>query len=78
MAGTDDIIDKCVKCVEDAVGECELSKHTCTNCSVKCAKGGDGNVTLDQDEHIKHIHPIQRHELTGADAQAKASKMLAD
>eukprot|EP00959_Pyramimonas_sp_CCMP1952_P222810 4658018-Pyramimonas_sp.AAC.1 len=38
----------------------------------------DGNVTLDQDEYMKQLHPIQHAELTGADADAQATKMVAD
>eukprot|EP00959_Pyramimonas_sp_CCMP1952_P232910 4867653-Pyramimonas_sp.AAC.1 len=78
MAGTEDTIDKYVKCVEDTFGKCKLSKHTCTNCAVRYTKGEDGNVTLDQDEYIKQLRPIQRPELTGADADAQAIKMVAD
>eukprot|EP00959_Pyramimonas_sp_CCMP1952_P060123 1256392-Pyramimonas_sp.AAC.1 len=38
----------------------------------------DGNVTLDQDEYIKQLRPMQHHEPTGADACATASRMVAD
>eukprot|EP00959_Pyramimonas_sp_CCMP1952_P331528 6942480-Pyramimonas_sp.AAC.1 len=77
MAITEDTIAKSVKCVEDAFGECNLSKHTCTNCAVRYTKDEDGNVTLDQDEYIKQLRPIQHPELTGADADAQATKMVA-
>eukprot|EP00959_Pyramimonas_sp_CCMP1952_P328606 6879696-Pyramimonas_sp.AAC.2 len=36
------------------------------------------NVTLDQDEYIKQLRPVQNPELTSADADAKTSKMVAD
>eukprot|EP00959_Pyramimonas_sp_CCMP1952_P379506 7949618-Pyramimonas_sp.AAC.1 len=75
MAGTEDTIDKHVKCVEDTFGECKLNKHTCTNCAVRYTKDEDGNATLDQDEYIKQFRPIQRPELTGADTDAQATKM---
>eukprot|EP00959_Pyramimonas_sp_CCMP1952_P232817 4865798-Pyramimonas_sp.AAC.1 len=38
----------------------------------------DGKVTLDQDEHIKQLRPIQHPELAGADADAQASKMVSN
>eukprot|EP00959_Pyramimonas_sp_CCMP1952_P204549 4277177-Pyramimonas_sp.AAC.1 len=45
----------------------------------KCVtQDGDGNATLDQDEYIKQLRPIELPELTGAGADAKASKMVAD
>eukprot|EP00959_Pyramimonas_sp_CCMP1952_P067181 1402269-Pyramimonas_sp.AAC.1 len=78
MAGTEDTIDKHDKCVEDTFGKCKLSKLTYTNCVVRHTKGEDGNVTLDQDECIKQLRPIQHPELPCADAGAKASRMVAD
>eukprot|EP00959_Pyramimonas_sp_CCMP1952_P007805 163178-Pyramimonas_sp.AAC.1 len=78
MSGTEDTIDKCVKYVKDTFGKCKLSKRTYSNCVARCAKHGGGNVTLDQDEYIGQLRPIQHHELTGAGAEAKASKMVAD
>eukprot|EP00959_Pyramimonas_sp_CCMP1952_P132263 2765362-Pyramimonas_sp.AAC.1 len=78
MAGTEDTIGKCVKCVEDRFGKCKFNKHTCTNCVVGCTKDEDGNVTLDQDEYIKHLRPIRHPESTRADADAQAPKMVAD
>eukprot|EP00959_Pyramimonas_sp_CCMP1952_P322737 6753411-Pyramimonas_sp.AAC.1 len=78
MAGAEDTIDKNVKCVEDTSGKRKLNKHTYTNCAVSHTKDEDGSVTLDQDEHIKQLRPIQHPELTGADADAQASKVVAD
>eukprot|EP00959_Pyramimonas_sp_CCMP1952_P158947 3324192-Pyramimonas_sp.AAC.1 len=78
VAGTEDTIDKCVECVEDTFGECKLNKDTCANCAVRCTKDGGGNAAVDQDEYIKQLRPIQHPELTGADADAEASKMVAD
>eukprot|EP00959_Pyramimonas_sp_CCMP1952_P455975 9472419-Pyramimonas_sp.AAC.1 len=54
------------------------STNTCTNSAVRYAKGCDGNVTLDQDESAKQLRPIQHPELTGADAEAKESKIVTD
>eukprot|EP00959_Pyramimonas_sp_CCMP1952_P387582 8122659-Pyramimonas_sp.AAC.1 len=56
----------------------ETQKHTFTECAVRYTKVGDGNATLDQDGCIKQLRPIQHPELTGADADAKASKMVID
>eukprot|EP00959_Pyramimonas_sp_CCMP1952_P336094 7037599-Pyramimonas_sp.AAC.1 len=78
MAGTEGTIDKCVKCVEDTFGKCKLNKRTCTTCAVRYAKDEDGSVILDQAECIEQFRPIQHSELTGADADAQASKMVAD
>eukprot|EP00959_Pyramimonas_sp_CCMP1952_P007369 154083-Pyramimonas_sp.AAC.1 len=57
---------------EDATGRC-----------VKCvedfsAHDGDETVPLDQDEYIEQLRPIRHPELTGADADAKASHMVTD
>eukprot|EP00959_Pyramimonas_sp_CCMP1952_P378655 7931895-Pyramimonas_sp.AAC.1 len=38
----------------------------------------DAKITSDQDGYIQQLRPFQHHELTGADAEAKASKMVAD
>eukprot|EP00959_Pyramimonas_sp_CCMP1952_P257114 5372226-Pyramimonas_sp.AAC.1 len=78
MAGTEDTIDKYVKCDEHTFGQCKLDKHTYTNCAVRYTKDEDGNVTLDQAEYINQLRPIQHPELTGADADADATKMVAD
>eukprot|EP00959_Pyramimonas_sp_CCMP1952_P243143 5082563-Pyramimonas_sp.AAC.1 len=62
MAGTEDTIDKHVKCV-DVLGY---------------TKYDDGNVTLDQDEYFKQLRPIQHPELTSADADAQTTRTVAD
>eukprot|EP00959_Pyramimonas_sp_CCMP1952_P224158 4686794-Pyramimonas_sp.AAC.1 len=76
MAVTEDTVDTCAKCFEDTSGACKLHRLTHANCAVRCAKDGDGDVTLDPGEYIKQLRPIQQHELTGADAEAKASNMV--
>eukprot|EP00959_Pyramimonas_sp_CCMP1952_P095842 2004163-Pyramimonas_sp.AAC.1 len=78
MAGTEDTIDKCVKHVVDISGKCRLHKHAHASCAVRYAKDSDDNVSNGQGECVKQLRPIQHHELTGADAEAKASKMIAD
>eukprot|EP00959_Pyramimonas_sp_CCMP1952_P334311 7001233-Pyramimonas_sp.AAC.1 len=78
MAGTEGTIGKCVRCVGDTFGKCKLNKHACTNGAARCTKDEGGNVTLDVDECIKQLRPIAHPELTGADAYAQASKMVAD
>eukprot|EP00959_Pyramimonas_sp_CCMP1952_P286979 6001460-Pyramimonas_sp.AAC.1 len=75
MTSTEDTIDKYVKCVEDTFGNCKLNTHTCTDCAVRYTKDEGGNVTLDPDEYIQQLRPIQHPELTGADADAQATKM---
>eukprot|EP00959_Pyramimonas_sp_CCMP1952_P222349 4648432-Pyramimonas_sp.AAC.1 len=78
MAGAVDAIDKCVKCVEDTLATCKLIKHASANCAVIYAKGSDGNITLDQYRHAKQLRPSQHRELTGADAEAEALKVVTD
>eukprot|EP00959_Pyramimonas_sp_CCMP1952_P095778 2002664-Pyramimonas_sp.AAC.1 len=77
MASTEGTIDKYVTCVEDTFGKCNLNKHTCANCAVRYTNDEDGHATLDQDEYIKQLRPIQHPELTGADVGAQATKMVA-
>eukprot|EP00959_Pyramimonas_sp_CCMP1952_P057442 1199217-Pyramimonas_sp.AAC.1 len=77
MAGTEGTIDKYVKCVEDTFGNCKLNEHSCTKCAVVYTKDEGGNVFFDQDEYIKQLRPMQHPELTGAEAGAQASKMVA-
>eukprot|EP00959_Pyramimonas_sp_CCMP1952_P169637 3543663-Pyramimonas_sp.AAC.1 len=64
--------------VEDTFGQCRLNKHTCTNCAVVYTEDEGGNATLSRDEYIKQSCPIQHPELTGADADAQATKVVAD
>ena len=78
MTGEASAIDRYVKCVETTFGECKLNKHSYTNCAVRYAKHDDGSVSLDQDEYIKQLRPIQHPELTGAPAESKATKIVAD
>ena len=59
-------------------GACQLNKHTYTNCAVRYVKTEDGSVTLDQDEYIKQLRPIIHPELTGADAESKATKIVSE
>ena len=45
---------------------------------MRYTKDSGGNVTIDQYEYIKQPRPIQHHELTGAEAETKATKLVAD
>lgn len=76
MASTEDTVDRCAKCVEDTFGKCKLNEHTCTNCAARCTRDVGGS--RGQDEYIKPLRPIQHQELTGAGADVKASKTVAD
>eukprot|EP00959_Pyramimonas_sp_CCMP1952_P114843 2400905-Pyramimonas_sp.AAC.1 len=67
MAGTEGAIGKCFECAEDTPGKAQTQQHTYTNCDVVCTKDGGDN-----------LRPAQHPELTGADADAKTSKMIAD
>ena len=78
MADMETTVDKYVSCVESTFGSCKLNKHTYTNCAVRYAKTNDGSVTMDQDEYIKQLRPIIHPELTGANAEAKATKLISD
>ena len=48
-----------------------------TNCGVRYSKTAQ-DVSMDQDEYIKTLRPIQHPELTGAPAEAAASKIVSD
>eukprot|EP00959_Pyramimonas_sp_CCMP1952_P365106 7645425-Pyramimonas_sp.AAC.1 len=78
MAGAEGAADGGVKRGEDTVGNCDLNNFTCRDCAASCTKDGDGNATLDQDECTTQRRLIQQIELTGADAEARASKMVVD
>eukprot|EP00959_Pyramimonas_sp_CCMP1952_P004639 97241-Pyramimonas_sp.AAC.1 len=67
MAGVEETIDKCVKCVEGAFGACKLNGHSCANCAARCSETGGGRVQLDQ------LRPMQHPELTGAVAEEQAT-----
>eukprot|EP00959_Pyramimonas_sp_CCMP1952_P048321 1008671-Pyramimonas_sp.AAC.1 len=74
----EDTVDKRVKRDEGTCGKCNFNKRTYTNCAVRNAKDSDGSATLDQDGYIKQLRLIQHRDLKSADAEAKASKMVAD
>ena len=78
MTGTDQQIDTYVDAVEQVFGKCKVHKHQFTNCGVRHTKDSNGNVILDQDEYIKTLRPITSSELTGAPAQDKATKSVAN
>eukprot|EP00959_Pyramimonas_sp_CCMP1952_P384584 8060214-Pyramimonas_sp.AAC.1 len=71
-------VDDYVQRVENVFGKCKLNKHSYTNCAVRCTKNEQGDVIMDQDEHIKQQRPITHPELTGAAADAKATTLIAD
>ena len=76
MTGVERRIDDYVKAVEKVFGECKVTKHTFTNLGVRHAKLANGDVQLDQDEYIKTLRPITTSELTGAPAEAYATKFV--
>ena len=78
MAGVETQIDKRVKCVENAFGACKSIKRTYANCAVRCTQTDDGSAALDQGEYIKQLRPVQRPELTEAEAEEKATKTASD
>ncbi len=78
MAGKEQKIDDYVKRVEQVFGKCKLNKHTFTNCGIRYLKDKDGSVIMDQDDYIKTLRPIVHPELTGAAADAKVTKHIAD
>eukprot|EP00959_Pyramimonas_sp_CCMP1952_P144473 3024321-Pyramimonas_sp.AAC.1 len=47
-------------------------------CAVRYTKDEDGSVTLNQDEYFHQLSLIQHLELTGADAGAQSTKIVAD
>eukprot|EP00959_Pyramimonas_sp_CCMP1952_P054864 1146571-Pyramimonas_sp.AAC.1 len=57
-------------CTEDTIGRMSNA--------LRIPLDEDGNVTLDQYEYFKQLRPIQHPEWTSADADAQATKMVAD
>eukprot|EP00959_Pyramimonas_sp_CCMP1952_P173636 3628293-Pyramimonas_sp.AAC.1 len=78
MTGLEKNIDDYVQRVELVFGKCKLNKHSYTNCAVRYTKNDQGDVIMDQDEYFKQLRPITHPELTGAAADAKATKLIAD
>eukprot|EP00959_Pyramimonas_sp_CCMP1952_P382353 8011835-Pyramimonas_sp.AAC.1 len=78
MTGLEKIVDDYVQRVEEVFGQCKLNKHSHTNCAVRYTKNEHGDVIMDQDEYIKQLRPITHPELTGAAADAKATKLITD
>eukprot|EP00959_Pyramimonas_sp_CCMP1952_P234241 4894497-Pyramimonas_sp.AAC.1 len=78
MTGLEKNVDDYVQRVEQVFGKCKLNKHSCANCAVRCTKNQQGDVIMDQDEYIKQLRPITHPELTGAAADAKATKLITD
>ena len=78
MTGTERNVDSYVKEVERVFGKCKTNKHTFTNVGVRHTKDANGDVIMDQDEYIKTLRPIVSRELTGAPAQAEATKAVSN
>ncbi len=78
MTGEEKEIDKYTVEVEKVFGKCKLNKHQFTNCGVQYTKEKNGDVILDQDAYIKTLRPIVHPELTGKNADDKATKAVAD
>ena len=78
MTGTEPQIDHYVKAVEDIFGKTTVHKHDFTNLGVRYQKTNDGDVTMDQDAYISTLRPITSSELTGAPAEQRATKLVAD
>ena len=78
ITGLERNVDNYVKRVESVFGTCKVHKHTYTNCAVRYTKNEQGDVIMDQDEYIKQLRPITHPELTGAAADAKATKIITD
>jgi len=78
MTGTEPQIDQYRVEVEKVFGPCKMTKHQYTNCGVQTTMLANHDVVLDQDEYIKTMRPIVSGELTGAAADQKATKTIAD
>ena len=78
MGGKEPMIDGYTEVVEKVFGKCKLNKHQFTNCGVQYTMDKDHNVIMDQDDYIKTLRPIVSTELTGASAEALATKTVAD
>ena len=64
--------------MENACGARELNKRACANCAARRTETDGGGVAVDQDEHLKQLRPMQRPELTGAEAGEMATKTVSD
>jgi len=78
MTGEEKEIEKYTTEIEKVFGKCKLNKHQYTNCGVQFTKDKNGDVTMDQDAYIKTLRPIVHPELTGKNAEDKATKAVAD
>ena len=78
MAGREREIDTYTTEVEKVFGKCKLNKHQFTNCGVRYTMQDNHDVTTDQDEYIKTLRPIVSSELTGAQAEHDATKLVTD
>ena len=52
-------------------GECKLHKYTYNNCAVRYAKLDNGDGTMDQDDYVKQLRPIQHPDLAGSAPEEK-------
>ena len=77
MTGKEARIDTYVAEVSKVFGECKVNKPEFTSLGVRLRKLHNGDVTMDQDEYIKTLRPIVSTELTGALAEALATKDVA-
>ena len=71
-------MDKHVQGVEKIFGTCTLNDHACGNCTVRYAELANGGVTMDQDDYVKQLRPMQRPELTGTASEEKATQTVTD
>eukprot|EP00959_Pyramimonas_sp_CCMP1952_P139080 2911416-Pyramimonas_sp.AAC.1 len=79
MAGTEGTTDKYGKCVEDTFGNCKLKQaHIRELCCDIYQGRGRMAMPLWKMKKISDLRPMQHPELTGADAEAQATKMVAD
>ena len=78
MAGKESQIDHYASEVEKVFGKCKLNKRQFVNCGVRYTQLDNGDVTTAQDEYIATLRPIVCSELTGAPAEAKATKLVND
>ena len=62
--------------LEKVFGKLTVTENEFTNCGVRHIKHKDGRITMDQDEYIKALIPIERKELKGTNADTKASEEL--
>ena len=78
IAGQKHHVDQLISHIEKVFGKMKGEYESFTNCGVRQTRSEDGSVTLDQDEYISALIPIQHTDLVKAKADQPAEGSLPD